>query len=47
LPISGRGASIAIVENGRIKLLTDYYDSLSFFPKPSVLLAELLPFLHG
>jgi steroid delta-isomerase-like uncharacterized protein len=34
LPISGRGASIVVVENGRIKKLTDYYDTLSFFPKP-------------
>ena len=35
LPISGRGASIALVEKGRIKQLTDYYDTLSFFPKPA------------
>ncbi len=35
LPISGRGASIVEVENGRIKQLTDYYDTLSFFPKPA------------
>ena len=35
LPISGRGASIAEAENGRIKHLTDYYDTLSFFPKPA------------
>jgi steroid delta-isomerase-like uncharacterized protein len=32
-PISGRGASIAIIENGRIKRFTDYYDIGSFFPK--------------
>jgi steroid delta-isomerase-like uncharacterized protein len=31
--ISGRGASIAVVENGRIKHFTDYYDIASFFPK--------------
>ena len=35
LPISGHGASIAVVENGRIKYLSDYYDALSFFPKPA------------
>jgi hypothetical protein len=34
LPISGHGASIAFIENGRIKHLSDYYDTLSFFPKP-------------
>ena len=33
LPISGRGASM--VEKGVIKQLTDYYDTLSFFPKPA------------
>lgn len=32
--ISGRGASIVAIENGRIKHLTDYYDNASFFPKP-------------
>jgi steroid delta-isomerase-like uncharacterized protein len=32
-PISGRGASIAIIENGRIKRFTDYYDIGSFFPE--------------
>ena len=31
--ISGRGASIAVIENGRIKRFTDYYDMASFFPK--------------
>jgi steroid delta-isomerase-like uncharacterized protein len=35
LPLSGRGASIVVVEKGRIKQLTDYYDTLSFFPKPA------------
>lgn len=33
LPISGRGVSVALVENGRLKHLTDYYDGASFFPK--------------
>jgi steroid delta-isomerase-like uncharacterized protein len=32
-PISGRGATIAVIENGQIKRLTDYYDSASYFPK--------------
>ena len=31
--VSGRGASVAVIENGRIKRLTDYYDIASFFPK--------------
>lgn len=31
--ISGRGATVAVIENGRIKRLTDYYDTASFFPK--------------
>ncbi len=35
LPISGHGVSIVVVENGRLKHLTDYYDTMSFFPKPS------------
>lgn len=35
LPISGRGASIVEVEKGRVRQLTDYYDTLSFFPKPA------------
>jgi steroid delta-isomerase-like uncharacterized protein len=32
--ISGRGASIVEVANGRIKRFTDYYDNASFFPRP-------------
>ena len=35
LPISGHGASVVLVEKGRIKQFTDYYDTLSFFPKPA------------
>jgi len=31
--ISGRGASVVRIENGRIKQLSDYYDLASFFPK--------------
>jgi len=31
--IFGRGASVAVIENGRIKRFTDYYDTLSYFPK--------------
>jgi len=31
--ISGRGASVAVIENGRIKRFTDYYDVASYFPK--------------
>jgi steroid delta-isomerase-like uncharacterized protein len=31
--ISGRGASVVVTENGRIKRFTDYYDFASFFPK--------------
>jgi steroid delta-isomerase-like uncharacterized protein len=31
--ISGRGASVAVIENGRIKRFSDYYDTLSYFPK--------------
>jgi steroid delta-isomerase-like uncharacterized protein len=31
--ISGRGASIAVIKNGRIQRFTDYYDTLSYFPK--------------
>ncbi len=30
--ISGQGASIALIENGRIKRFADYYDVASFFP---------------
>jgi len=33
LRISGRGASVVVIENGRIKRFTDYYDLASFFPK--------------
>ena len=33
LPLSGRGASIVEVENGKIKQFTDYYDNASFFPR--------------
>jgi steroid delta-isomerase-like uncharacterized protein len=32
--LHGRGASIVEVEKGLIKQFTDYYDPLSFFPKP-------------
>lgn len=31
--ISGRGVSVVVIENGRIKRFTDYYDMASFFPK--------------
>lgn len=31
--ITGRGASVAVIKNGRIQRLTDYYDNASFFPK--------------
>jgi len=31
--ISGRGASVVAIENGRIKRFTDYYDMASFFPR--------------
>ena len=33
--ISGRGASVAEVEGGRIKRFTDYYDVTSYFPPGS------------
>jgi steroid delta-isomerase-like uncharacterized protein len=33
--VSGRGATVAIIENGRIKQLHDYYDDASFFPVAS------------
>lgn len=33
--ISGRGASVVEVDNGKIKHFTDYYDAASFFPKPA------------
>jgi steroid delta-isomerase-like uncharacterized protein len=31
--ISGRGASVAVIEQGRIKRFTDYYDLGSYFPQ--------------
>jgi steroid delta-isomerase-like uncharacterized protein len=31
--ISGRGASVAVVKDGRIQSLSDYYDNASFFSK--------------
>lgn len=31
--VSGRGASVVVMENGRIKRFTDYYDLTSFYPK--------------
>jgi steroid delta-isomerase-like uncharacterized protein len=33
-PVTGRGASFARIENGRIAYFADYYDNASFFPKP-------------
>lgn len=33
--VTGRGAAIARIENGRIASFTDYYDVASFFPKPA------------
>ena len=33
LPITGRGAAVARIANGRIARLSDYYDVASFFPK--------------
>jgi len=30
--ISGRGASVVVIEHGRIKRFTDYYDMGSYFP---------------
>jgi len=38
---SGRGASVAVIENGRIKRFSDYYDFASFFPKTSAAKATL------
>lgn len=32
--VAGRGASVAIIEKGRIKRESDYYDNASYFPKP-------------
>ncbi|MFN2571717.1 MAG: ester cyclase [Gemmatimonadales bacterium] len=34
-PISGRGVSLAVIERGRIKRFTDYYDAVSFFTVPA------------
>lgn len=34
-PVSGRGAAVAQVVNGKIVRLSDYYDAASFFPKPT------------
>jgi len=31
--ISGRGASVAVIEHGRIERFTDYYDMGSYFPQ--------------
>jgi steroid delta-isomerase-like uncharacterized protein len=31
--ITGRGATVAVIKNGRIQRFTDYYDNASFFPK--------------
>ena len=33
--VPGRGATVAVIENGQIKQLHDYYDDASFFPKAS------------
>ena len=33
--VSGRGATVAVIENGQVKQLHDYYDDASFFPKKS------------
>jgi len=32
--VSGRGVSVAVIENGRIKRFSDYYDFASFFRNP-------------
>jgi steroid delta-isomerase-like uncharacterized protein len=37
---TGRGASVAVIENGRIRRFTDYYDFASFFPKASAASAK-------
>jgi len=34
--VFGRGATVAVIENGQIKQLHDYYDDASFFPKASM-----------
>src|SRR5258706_10326439 len=39
--ISGRGVSIVLPENGKIKRFTDYHDLASFFPKTSAANATL------
>ena len=31
--VTGRGATVAVIENGRIQRFSDYYDNASFFPK--------------
>jgi steroid delta-isomerase-like uncharacterized protein len=31
--VSGRGACVAVIKDGHIQRLTDYYDNASFFPK--------------
>ena len=31
--ITGRGACVAVIKDGRIQRVTDYYDNASFFPK--------------
>jgi steroid delta-isomerase-like uncharacterized protein len=33
--VSGRGVSVAVIENGRIKRFSDYYDFASVFRNPS------------
>jgi steroid delta-isomerase-like uncharacterized protein len=33
-PVTGRGAAVARIANGKIIHLSDYYDVASFFPKP-------------
>lgn len=38
--ISGRGASVVVIANGRIKHFTDYYDLASFFPKTATHLSD-------
>ena len=41
--ISGRGVSVVLAENGRIKRFTDYYDLASFFPKAPTANAATTP----
>jgi steroid delta-isomerase-like uncharacterized protein len=38
---SGRGTSVAVIESGRIRRFSDYYDFASFFPKTSAANATL------